>query len=350
LFIFAVLDLKGVSSLRKLLFIYALLIAAFLLYIYDYHTRNEASSLDNQNERLRGEVDETYVMVTFLVGIDYWKNVLKGFEDAAEALNVSVEYRGATQYDVNEQITVLEQVIAGKPAGIALTAIHPDALNVSIEKAIEAGIPVVIFDSDAPKSKAFSFLGTNNYKAGATAAHHIANLVDSKGKVAIVTLPNQFNHVERARGFEETMENEYPEIEIIAKRDGKGDQLVSGQIAKDIIQQHPDLKGVFVTEANGGVGVGEAIRDSNKTSQVKIVSFDISKATLDRIKDGTISATLAQGTWNMGYWSLQNLFHHKHELIQTTRSQLQDRMHVKTNLDTGITIVTKENVDDFYAK
>ena len=336
--------------MKKLIFIYTLLIAVFLLYIYDYHSGDSSSSLDQQNEGLRGEFDEVYVMVTFSVGIDYWKNVLKGFEDAAESLNVSVEYRGATQYDVNEQITVLEQVIARKPAGIALSASHPSALNVTINKAIEAGIPVVLFDSDAPDSKAYSFLGTNNYKAGVTAAHHIAKLVDSKGKVAIVTLQNLLNAQDRARGFEDTIENEYPDIELVGKRDGKGDKLVSRQVTTELIQQHPDLEGVFVTEANGGVGVGEAIRMSNKKSIVKIVSFDTDKVTLDQIKEGTISATLAQGTWNMGYWSLQNLFHHHHDLIQTTGNQLQDGMPVKTNLDTGITVVTEENVDDFYAK
>src|SRR5690606_21756449 len=141
--------------------------------------------------------EEKYVMVTFQTGIDYWKSALKGFEDAAQALNVSVEFRGATQYNVNEEVTVLEQVIARNPAGIAVSAIDPEAMNSAIDKAVEAGIPVVLFDSGAPGSKAFSFLGTNNYNAGVIAAHEMAALTDQQGEVAIITLPNQLNHQER---------------------------------------------------------------------------------------------------------------------------------------------------------
>lgn len=134
--------------MKKLLFVYALLSIAFLLYLKDFQSREATVNL-NETKGLQGQIDEKYVMVTFQAGTDYWKKILKGFEDAGQALNVSVEYRGAAQYDVKEQITVLEQVIARKPSGIALSAIHPDALDVTIYKAIDAGIPVVLFDSDA---------------------------------------------------------------------------------------------------------------------------------------------------------------------------------------------------------
>lgn len=275
--------------------------------------------------------------------MDYWKEVLKGAEDAAESLNVSVEYRGATQYDVNEQITVLEQVIAKKPAGIAVSAIHPESLNVTINKAVDAGIPVVLFDSDAPKSKGYSFLGTNNYQAGVTAAHKMAELLNQKGKVAIITLPNQSNHIDRSKGFQETIKKEYPGIEVVAIKDSKGDQRVSKQVALDAIYKHYDLKGIFATEANGGVGIGEAVSSLNKDKKIKIVSFDTDKETLDMVKDGTISATLAQGTWNMGYWSMQYLYHLNHDAEDSTFIPNMDT-------DTGTSVVTKTNVDEFYAK
>ncbi|MBT2658610.1 substrate-binding domain-containing protein [Bacillus sp. ISL-18] len=334
--------------MKKLLTVYALLIIAFLIYLIEFQSREAAASLDGKSKGLHGEVGEKYVMVTFQAGADYWKNILKGFEDASQALNVSVEYRGAAQYDVKEQITVLEQVIARKPSGIAISAIHPDALDVTIYKAIDAGIPVVLFDSDAPKSNAYSYIGTNNYNAGVTVAHEMADMIDRTGKVAVITLSNQQNQIDRLTGFKETLEKQYPDIKIVAVKDGRGNQIVSKNVAIDILKQYPDLKGIFVTEANGGVGVGEAAILLKKVGQVKIIGFDTDKQMLDMIKDGTISATLAQGTWNMGYWSLQYLFHVRHDLIKLPDDPYTNEILPK--MDTGITVVSKKNVENYYAK
>ncbi|MBO1512529.1 substrate-binding domain-containing protein [Metabacillus bambusae] len=334
--------------MKKLLIVYVFLFSIFFIYLYNYHLKEPHTSPFGQiEERLQGEIGEKYVLVTFQAGIDYWKSAIKGFEDAASELNVSVEYRGATQYDSHEQITVLEQVIAKKPAGIALSAINPYELNTTINKAVEAGIPVVLFDSDAPASDAYSFLGTNNYAAGVTGAHKMADLLDHKGKLAVVTLPNQLNHKERTDGFVETIRNEYPDMEVIAIEDGKGDQLRSEQAAAEIIKLNPDIKGVFATEANGGVGIAEATRSLKKEKAIKIISFDTDKQTLDKIKEGVISATLAQGSWNMGYWSLQFLFQHNHET--STQQQSVQSAILPKYVDTGISIVTDENVEDYYA-
>lgn len=329
--------------MRKLLVIYMLLTALFLIYVYAY-MKEDTPVGPWSEDGLKGEITETYVMVTFQAGIDYWRRCLKGFEDAAQALNVSVEYRGATQYDVSEQIVVLEQVIARRPAGIALTAMDPVALNTTIDKAIDAGIPVVLFDSGAPDSKAYSFLGTDNYNAGVTAAHEMAKLIGGKGKVAVITQPNQLNHQERTTGFRMTMNEMYPEIIVSEVLDGKGDAVKSKEAALDIIKRIPDLAGIFATEANGGVGVGEAVMELGSSQQ--IISFDTDKGTLDMVKEGTIAATLAQGTWNMGYWTLQFLFHLHHGI----GSDGQEFSPLPRVVDTGITVVTRENVDQFYAK
>ncbi|NIK79908.1 ribose transport system substrate-binding protein [Paenibacillus castaneae] len=337
--------------MKKLLFVYIVMIATLMAYLYVAFVRQDNSGLLNESAGLHGTTEEKYVMVNFLTGIDYWKNGLKGFEDAAGALGVSVEYRGSTQYDVQEEVMVLEQVIARNPAGIAVSAINSEALNAAINKAIEAGIPVVMFDSDAPDSDAYSFLGTNNYNAGVTAARKMAELTGSRGKVGIITLPNQLNHQERMRGFKETLTDEFPELKLIGVEDGKGDQLVTEQKVREMMEQYPDLTGVFLTEANGGIGAGNAVLRAGKLDQVRIISFDTDKGTLDMVKSGTISATMAQGTWNMGYWSLMHLFHLRNELVEPMPDWRESNVPpLPPYVDTGITVVTKSNVDLFYAK
>ncbi|MBV7505600.1 substrate-binding domain-containing protein [Bacillus sp. sid0103] len=336
--------------MKKLLLIYVFLLISYFLYMYDYHfNESHLSHIEKIQRESQEGISEKYVMVTFQSGIDYWKSSLKGFEDAAQKLNVSVEYRGATQHDIHEQITVLEQVIAKKPAGIAISAIDPDALSNTFEKAKDAGIPIVLFDSGAPSDNVSSFLGTDNYKAGITAAHKLVELMGGTGKVAVITSPNQLNHQERTKGFLDTVKKTAG-IKVIAVKDGKGDQFVSSKVAMDLLKKHPDLKGIFATEANGGVGVGEAVGLLKRNQKVKIVSFDTDKPTLDLIKDGTISATLAQGTWRMGFWSLLFLFDLQHKNFPIIKREFSDQPQMTSSVDTGISIVTKENVENYYAK
>ncbi|OUM95265.1 MAG: LacI family transcriptional regulator [Thermobacillus sp. ZCTH02-B1] len=336
--------------MKKLLLLYLVIIGAYVLYALNFFYGQNLSARSGEPAGLVGSIDEKYVMVTFQSGIDYWKSVIKGFEDAAEKLGVSVEYRGSTQYDAREQVTVLEQVIAQKPAGIALTVKNPEALTPSIDKAVDAGIPVVLFDAGAPDSKAYSLLATDNYNAGVTAARTMARLIGGKGKVGVITLPNQLNHQQRTNGFRDTIRAEFPDMSIVAIEDGKGDVIVSRDAALAILDAHPDLKGIFNTDAVGGVGVADAVRMRQRKHEVKVIAFDTDKVTLDLIRQGDIDATLAQGTWNMGYWSLVFLFHLHHGIVTPDRGQTADASPLPVYVDTGISVVTRENVDDYYVK
>ncbi|WFA05739.1 substrate-binding domain-containing protein [Bacillus sp. HSf4] len=327
--------------MKKLLVVYAVMLCLFFLYVYDYSKSDQAGSTARESGPLTGSLSEKYVMVTFQSGIEYWKSGLKGFEDAAQLFNVSVEYRGAARYDVHEQTTVLEQVIAKKPAGIAVSAIDPEALNPVINKACEQGIPIVLFDSDAPFSKAPTYIGTNNREAGAAAAEQMAGLLNEKGETAVITQPRQYNQQERTKGFNKTIEQRYPHMKVSAVLDGKGDELTSKKEAEKILQKNPNIKGIFTTEANGASGVAQAVKAAGLEGKVQVIGFDKDKKTLDGIKDGTIAATLGQDTWQMGYWSLHMLFFLSRHLKRADS--------LPASIDTGITIITKKNVEDYYA-
>lgn len=335
--------------MKKTLLVYMLLIAAFALYVFKYEQTGPLNGTWEE-KGLRGSIGETYIMITFQSGLEYWKSTLKGFEDAGDALGVTVEYQGATRYDAQEQTTVIEQAIARKPAGIAISAIDPHSLIPAINKAVDAGIPVVLFDSEAPGSRAYSFLGTDNYKAGETAADKMAELLGREGEVAVLTLPSQQNHEERTRGFRDTIERQYPAMKVVEVADGHADTLVSRNESIRLLKAHPKLAGIFATDATGGTGVGEAVLSQKSSHPPKIIAFDTNKATLDMIRGGTISATIAQGTWSMGYWSLQYLFHLHHHLTIPAPSSSNDNAPLPVRVDTGISVVTRKNVDDYYAK
>jgi ribose transport system substrate-binding protein len=292
--------------------------------------------------------NEEYYMVTFLSGIEYWKGCYKGFEDAGKLYGVKTVYAGAAEYNVNQAVTVFEQIIANKPAGIAVTCINPDAYKEPIKKAMDAGIPVVTFDADSPDSGRNAFLATGNKAAGATAAKYLAEALGGKGDVAVVTLPGQLNHEERTAGFVETIETSYPDMKVVQIGNGGGEQTSAAQAASGILQANPSVMGLFCTDATSGVGAVAAISETNR-DDVKIVSFDTDKGTLDAIKDGSIEASIAQGTWNMGFWAFQMIFQLKHDLINPTDGWAEKGINpLPPYVDTGVSVVTKDNVDAFY--
>lgn len=299
-----------------------------------------------------GQKNEEYYMITFLSGMEYWKGSYKGFEDAGKLYGIKTIYTGGIQYDVNQQVTVLEQVIAKKPAGIAISCMNPDAFATPIKNAIDSGIPVVTFDADSPNSGRYSFLATDNEAAGYSAAQVLDKQIgDEGGDVAIITLPTQQNHEQRVEGFKKALETEYKNLKIVEIGNGKSDQTEAARVLAGFLQLHPNIKGVFCTDATSGVGAATAVKEANKVGQVKIVSFDTDRGNLDSIKSGVISASIAQGTYVMGYQSLNFLYQLRHGLINPVDDWKSKKINpLPSFVDTGVSIVTKENVDSFYSR
>jgi len=118
--------------------------------IFTFTACNSGSGSGNgQAKGYVGDPSDEYYMVTFLSGIDYWKYCFEGFEDAAKAIGVTAKYTGQTDTDVSGQVAVLEQVIAQKPKGIAVTAVNSTALADTINSAISFCIGAVLFVSTA---------------------------------------------------------------------------------------------------------------------------------------------------------------------------------------------------------
>lgn len=299
---------------------------------------------------LTGNSDEEYYMITFLSGMEYWKECYKGFQEAGKLYGIKTIYTGGIQYDVNQEVTALEQIIAKKPAGIAITCMNPDALKAPIKKAMEAGIPIVTFDSDSPDSGRYSFLGTGNEYAGEVAAKALAEQLGSGGgEVVIITNPAQLNNEQRVLGFKDTIEKDYGNIKIVQIGNGNSDQTEAAKVLSGCLQAYPNIKGVFCTEATSGVGAAAAVKEANKVGRIKIVSFDTDKGTLDAIKSGVISASIAQGTYVMGFQSMNFLYQLQHELINPVKDWENKGINpLPPFVDTGVSIVTKDNVKSFY--
>lgn len=289
------------------------------------------------------QADQTYTMVTFVSGIDYWKDCYRGMQDAAEFLGVQTVYTGTPENDITAEVRVLEEVVGQQPDGVLLTVINPDGLKPTIDAAIDAGIPLVTFDADSPLSKRYSFVGTGNYYAGVVAARYLGPLVGS-GSVAISSVTAQLNHVQRRQGFIDTLAAEFPDVttsdDLIV--DNENNSQVAAQTMAALLQAQPDIAGVFSTDAAGGVGVGQALREAGLS--IPTIAFDYDEGTLDLIDGGQLGATLAQGTWQMGFWGMMMLYAVRNGLIKSVSDwQAAGISPLPPAVDTGVVVITSEN-------
>lgn len=291
----------------------------------------------------RAQEEQTYYMVTFVSGIDYWKDGYRGMEDAAAALGVKTVYTGTPENDITAQVRVFEEVAGQQPDGILLTVINPDGLKPAIDAAIDAGIHVVTFDADSPLSKRYSFVGTGNYYAGVVAARFLGPLMGA-GKAAISSVTAQLNHVQRRQGFIDTLAAEYPDVLTSADLmvDDQNNSTIAAQGMAAMLQANPDIKGIFATDALGGVGVAQAVREASLT--LPIVAFDYDEGTLDLIDSGALTGTLAQGTWQMGYWGTQMLYAVRNDMIKSVSDwKAAGISPLPPNVDTGVVVINKDN-------
>lgn len=290
--------------------------------------------------------DQLYIQVSALGGLDYFYDHMLGCEMAGKELGVRTEYVGPTDYDMNAMIAALEQAIAKKPNGIVVVGFE-DTLGPIIDKAIDAGIPVVTVDGDVPNSKRIAFVGTGNYNAGYQGGQYLAKAIDGKGKVALMTKPGQGNLEERITGYQAALAD-YPDIEIVQIADTQSDSIVAAQAAGALLQKYPDLAGIACVEAAGGAGAATAVKEAGKVGQVKIISMDRGEDVLSDIEAGVITASVAQQTALMPYYAIQILINVNNSNVAiTTDNAAAGVSGVPASIDTGVIIIDANNAQYF---
>jgi len=136
-----------------------------------------------EGQRAPGDTaSEEYVALGISTGGEYWQ-AAAGLNDAGKELGVKTRFSGPEDHSPEKQAEELDSAIARKPAGILIAPGNPGILTPYIDRAIEHGIPVICFDTDAPESKRIAYIGTSNYEAGCMGAHILAKALGAERKV-----------------------------------------------------------------------------------------------------------------------------------------------------------------------
>jgi ribose transport system substrate-binding protein len=260
-----------------------------------------------------------------------------GAERAAKELgNVEIIWRAPETADQLRQKEILESFITQGVDGIAISATNGDFLTSTIDKAIEAGIPVVTWDADAPKSKRIAFYGVDDFKAGQILAKEAVRLLNGKGRVALITSLGAYNLQRRLDGVKDGLKDA-PGINVVETFDIKEDTVRCAEIIASATNKYGDLDG-WISVGGWPVFTRNAL-DSINPQKTKVISFDTIPPAPELVKAGRAHVLLGQKYFGWGSEPVRLLYDIKH-----------GKMPASPIIDSGVDVVTKDNLDDYMTK
>ena len=233
----------------------------------------------------------------------FWQSVHAGANKAARESGVEVEWNGpATETDFNGQLQIVEAMINKHLDAIALAPIDKKAMVNIVERAMQANIPVIIFDSPVDTEEFVAQVATDNYKAGQIAAERMGQITGGKGKIAIVAVQvGAASTMAREQGFEDTIKSKFPGIRIVDKRYGDGLRRAiphsGGEHAYCVTLISTAM---FASNESSAVGACESAKGS-RGSKVQLVGFDSGPTLEEDLKNGIIDSLVVQDPFRMGY-------------------------------------------------
>jgi ribose transport system substrate-binding protein len=258
-----------------------------------------------------------------------------GVSAAERDFGVEVLWNGPRdETDYSRQIEIVDSMVTRHVDALAISATDRTALVAPVKRAMQAGIPVSVFDSGLDVKGYVTFVATDNYGAGQTAARKLAEFIHGKGRVAeLMQKPGGSSTSDRERGFDDTMAKEFPAIAIVARQYGMGDPGKSRNVAEDILTGHPDLDGIFASAEANSIGAVQAIRARNLSGKIKLITFDSSDIHVAALKDGTIDVMLVQDSYRIGYEAVRSLVMKLNG--ETPPQQIDLNVHVIRQQDLG---------------
>jgi ribose transport system substrate-binding protein len=273
----------------------------------------------------------------------FWQNVNKGADAAMKDVKGhTMTFSGpASESAIADQLSLVENAVNRKVAGIVLAPSDPDALVPALKKAWQARIPVVLIDSmvsDAGKAYYQSFLAADNRLAGELCAKALIAKVGTTGKVAIMSyVAGSGSELGRVGGFREYIEKN-SKLQIVGPFYSQSQMATALNQTTDVLASNADLKGIFGANEPTAVGMGRALVQSGKAGKVAAIGFDGNEDLQKFVKDGTLEAIAVQGSYQMGHLG-----------VKTVADVIAGKKVAKF-VDTGVVLVTKGNIDKPGAK
>ena len=289
--------------------------------------------------------DKTYTIAVIPKGTthEFWKSVNAGAVKAERELNsqgtkVEIIWKGPfREDDRDQQIQVVENFMTRRVSAIVLAPLDSQAMIKPVNSAMAAHVPVVIIDSGLKSDKYVSFVATDNYKGGELAGEEMGKLLGGKGNVILLRYAVGSASTEaREAGFLDVLKKKFPDIKLISSDQRAGaTRELAYQASQNVLNRFKkEVNGAFCPCEPPTIAMTKALRELGLAGgKVKMVGFDAGSESVKDLKNGDVQALVVQNPILMGYLG-----------VVTAVKHLKGEK-VEKRIDTGVTLVTKENMN-----
>ena len=274
----------------------------------------------------------------------FWKSIHAGAVKAqrelqARGIDVEVIWKGPLKEDDRgQQIEVVENFVGSRVMGIVLAPLDSKALVAPVEEAVRAKIPVVIIGSPLKSPAPVSFIATDNRLGGRMGARRLGTLLGGEGRVILLRVAvGSAASEEREAGFLEELAALYPRIRVIsADQHGGVTRDTAYRVAQNLLNRFGrQVTGIFTPNESTTSGMLLALRDAGLAKgRVKFVGFDASPNLVAGLQADDLQGLVVQDPMKMGYLGVMTV-------VAAARHEA-----VPAFVDTGVTMVTRENMAD----
>lgn len=298
----------------------------------------DTTTAENDTEQASSQSDSKHQVCVVLktTSSEYWSYVIAGIEQAEKDLgNVEVDIRGgASDTDFDGQLNIVETSInAGTCEAIAIAPLQADTIANVLTN---VQIPVLAIDTNF--DQASTFIGTAHEDAAYQGGQYVAEQLGEGAKVAILAnIQGESTSEARVAGYTRAMEEGGCEIITLQYTNGVADQAVN--VMDGVLKAFPEVDAVLCCADDVALGASRAIEQAGlQDSGIIVCGFDGISSGVQAVVDGTISCTVAQDPYNMGYQCVVSL-------MDALEGKELDEF-----IDTGCNVITPDNAQEYLDK
>ena len=269
-----------------------------------------------------------------VAGDEFYITMQCGVESEAAKLGVTANTQGPQKFDPTLQKPIVDSVAASKPDAILIAPTDVTAMQTPLAAAAAQGIKIVLVDTTLKDpSIAASAIASDNEGGGKAAFDAIKQLNPKGGKVMVMSTDPGVSTVDaRVKGFEEAVKAD-SKFTYVGVQYSHNDPATAAQLTSAALQKDPDMVGIFAANLFSAEGSATGLRQAGKQGSVDIVGFDAGPNQVKALKEGTVQALVAQQPETIGKYG-----------VDAAVSTL-DGVAVPKSVQTGFTVITKDNVD-----
>lgn len=242
--------------------------------------------------------------------------------------------QGASATDIEGQIAQIESMVTQGVKGIALTPVDP-TVAAALDKAVAAGVKIVLMDNDIPGWTGRTALATtNNYNAGKIAGGYLKSVLKPGDTMGILEgVPGVPSLDDRVKGMIDGLAG--LDVKIVGRGATECTEEKGISLAEDILTANPDLKSIYAACGPPAAGAAQAIKNAKLAAKPILVGFDFCCGEAEALEAGLEDATVAQFPAKMASLGVE-------ALVKAIRGE-----PVESLIDSGAALVTKDNMADF---